>query len=263
MPKRVDIPVYQQQTYTSTINTYTTATTTNTNTMSHQQQPPILTLRTIIFLGSARTIIPPWGGDSRLGDRVLHYVQHHLASRTAPLGSDYLIKHDVHVVDPIKAFGPSGALSHSGGELSAPTFFADPSSLPPATRALQDLIRSADCYLIISPEYNHTVPPALSGLMGSFGGSNYKCRPSGIVTYSPGPFAGMRAAMAIQIMCHELGCLPVSKLCGFPTVAELLETDGTPRDPNNRMMKQLPELLVQLEWMAVAMKHQRERVGMF
>lgn len=141
--------------------------------------------------------------------------------------------------------------------MRAPTFFSDPGDVPPELRRLQELISSADCYLVVSPEYNHTVPPALSSLMGHFGGSNYKCKPSGIVTYSPGPFAGMRAAMSIQVMCHELGCLPVSKLCGIPVVSELLELDGTPKDPDERMLKQLPELLTQLEWMAMAMRSQR------
>ena len=52
----------------------------------------------------------------------------------------------------------------------------------------------------------------------------------------------------IQIFCHELGCLPVSKLCGIPTVADLFEVDGSPKDPEERMLKQLPALLDQLEW---------------
>jgi hypothetical protein len=60
-----------------------------------------------------------------------------------------------------------------------------------------------------------------------------------------------------QILCHELGCLPVSKLCGLPGPADLLESSGAPKDPEHRMLQQLPELLDQLEWMAVAMKSQR------
>jgi hypothetical protein len=52
-----------------------------------------------------------------------------------------------------------------------------------------------------------------------------------------------------------------SKLCGIPTAAALLKEDGTPVDPSHRMLKQLPELLTQLEWMAVAMKKQREKTG--
>ncbi len=139
----------------------------------------------------------------------------------------------------------------------------DQSELPAAAKELQQAIKDADCYLVVSPEYNHSIPPALSSVMGHFGGSNYKCKPSGIVTYSPSPFAGMRAAMAIQIMLHELGCLPVSKLCGIPTVSDLLKEDGTPIDPDDRLLKQLPELLTQLEWMAVAMRNQRQLSGTF
>lgn len=164
---------------------------------------------------------------------------------------------------PIDVFGPSGALNYSGGHLSKPTFFMDQSELPAAAKELQQAIKDADCYLVVSPEYNHSIPPALSSVMGHFGGSNYKCKPSGIVTYSPSPFAGMRAAMAIQIMLHELGCLPVSKLCGIPTVSDLLKEDGTPIDPDDRLLKQLPELLTQLEWMAVAMRNQRQLSGTF
>ncbi|KAL7434082.1 hypothetical protein ACHAXH_004393 [Discostella pseudostelligera] len=223
-----------------------------------------IVLKTVIFLGSARNIAPAWGGDTRLCDRVANWVKSTITSRngTSTLGDDS-ITHQIHVVDPLEVFGPGGALSHSGGELRAPTFFMKSDALPESTRKLQEVIKDADCYLVVSPEYNHTIPPALSSVMGHFGGSNYKCKPVGIVTYSPGPFAGMRAAMAIQIMCHELGCLPVSKLCGLPSPSDLLELDGTPKDANHRMLEQLPELLTQLEWMAVAMKNQREKTGTF
>ncbi|KAK1739377.1 NAD(P)H-dependent oxidoreductase [Skeletonema marinoi] len=221
-----------------------------------------ITLKTIIFLGSARNITPPWGGDSRLGDRVIKWVKSVMESRKESLGAD-TIAHDFRIIDPIEVFGPNGALSYSGGELSKPTFFMDQSTLPAAAKELQEAIKEADCYLVVSPEYNHSIPPALSSVMGHFGGSNYKCKPSGIITYSPGVFGGIRAAMAIQVMLHELGCLPVSKLCGVGNVSEVLNEDGKPIDPNNRLLKQLPELLTQLEWMAVAMANQRKLSGTF
>eukprot|EP00540_Astrosyne_radiata_P012472 CAMPEP_0116826464 /NCGR_PEP_ID=MMETSP0418-20121206/2542_1 /TAXON_ID=1158023 /ORGANISM="Astrosyne radiata, Strain 13vi08-1A" /LENGTH=69 /DNA_ID=CAMNT_0004455099 /DNA_START=211 /DNA_END=420 /DNA_ORIENTATION=- len=69
--------------------------------------------------------------------------------------------------------------------------------------------------------------------------------------------------MSIQVMLHELGCLPVSKLVGLPVVSDLLQADGTPVDPKARMLKQLPGMLDQLEWMAVAMKRQRDETGPF
>ncbi|CAJ1946460.1 unnamed protein product [Cylindrotheca closterium] len=220
-------------------------------------------LKTVVFMGSARSIPAFWGGDKRLGDRVLNWVKATLKDRKGTLG-DETISHDVTIVDPVDVFKPDGALgSISAGELSTTTFMMKADDLPEKTKALMETIRSADCYLIVSPEYNHTVPPALASVMGHFGGSLYKCKPSGIITYSPGPFAGMRAAMSIQVMCHELGCLPVSKLVGIPAVSDLFNEDGTPKDPEARMLKQLPELLDQLEWMAMAMKSQREKTGAF
>jgi NAD(P)H-dependent FMN reductase len=97
-------------------------------------------------------------------------------------------------------------MSREKAELTKPTFMVK--ELPPDVQALKQTIVDADCYVIVSPEYNHTVPPALASLMGHFGGSCYACKPSAIVTYSNGPWGGMRAAMSIQVMAHELGCLP-------------------------------------------------------
>jgi len=219
------------------------------------------TLKTVIFMGSARNVVPPWGGDARLGDRVMNWVQSTLQTRQGKLGEDTIV-HDFSVVDPKEVFATDGALSEiSQGELTVPTFMLK--ELPPKTQALKELVASADCYLIVSPEYNHTVPPALASVMGHFGGSCYTAKPSGIITYSPGPWGGMRAAMSICNMCHELGCLPVSKLCGLPMAGSLFNEDGSPVDAANRMLKQLPGVLDQLEWMAVAMKTQREKTGAF
>lgn len=212
-------------------------------------------------MGSARNSAPVWGGDVRLGDRVLQWVQSVLATRRHVLG-DEVIVHDVSVMDPKDTFAADGGLAEiSAGEMTTPTFFLK--ELPLKAQALKDIVAGADCYLIISPEYNHTIPPALSSIMGHFGSSCYTAKPSAIVTYSPGPWGGMRAAMDICTMCHELGCLPVSKLTGIPTVSSILDKDGTPLDPNHRMLKQLPDMLAQLEWMAVAMKNQRELTGTF
>ena len=135
-----------------------------------------ITLKTVVFLGSARNIVAPWGGDARLCDRVANWVKSTLSGRNEPLGDDQTVVHQIQVIDPLEVFGSNGALSHSGGELKAPTFFMDPASLPPAAKKLQDDIKGADCYLIVSPEYNHSIPPALASVMGHFGGSNYKVR---------------------------------------------------------------------------------------
>jgi len=130
-------------------------------------------------------------------------------------------------------------------------------AVSPKLKEMADAIKAADCYVVVSPEYNHSVPPALASLLGHFGGSNYAYKVSAIVTYSMGPWGGIRAAMALRPLLSELGCIPVSKLTGIPNAGELFESDGQPKDPTNRMLNQLPAMLEQLEWFAVACANQR------
>lgn len=172
--------------------------------------------------------------------------------------------HEVTVFDPVTVFGAGGALENDG-ELKAPHFFFAGGTAPPAMDAMQQTIKAADCYLIVSPEYNHSIPPALSSMMGHFGGSNFAHKVSGIVTYSPSPFGGMRAAVAIKIMLSELGCCPISKLAGIGTVADVLNEDGTPKEIDgkpSRLLGQIPKLLIDLEWWADATRIHRETHGL-
>jgi len=216
-----------------------------------------ITLKTVVFIGSAKTLVPPWGGASRLGDRVVEHVKQVLAAREVTIGAD-TIRHEVTYYDPIEVFSEGGALAGDGA-LSEPHFFFGKDKAPPAMQAMRDVINSADCYVVVTPEYNHTIPPALSSMMGHFGGSNYALKASAICTYSFGAWGGARAAMALRPMLSELGCLPVSKMTHFPSPNDLFETDGKPKDAEHRMLKQLPEMLGQLEWMACAMKAQRAK----
>jgi hypothetical protein len=41
--------------------------------------------RTVIFMGSARDISPPWGGETRLGNRVLKWVTSTVQTRVSEL----------------------------------------------------------------------------------------------------------------------------------------------------------------------------------
>lgn len=170
------------------------------------------------------------------------------------------VSHDVTVYDPIEVFGKSGALE-GDGQLAVPHFFVK-SGTNPAADAMAEAIKSADALVVVTAEYNHSLPPALSSLMGHFGGSNYKCKPSAIVTYSPGPWGGMRAAMALRPFLAELGCISISKLTGYPAAGDMFQEDGSPKDPEHRMLKQLPAMLTELEWMGVAMKKMKDAVGL-
>lgn len=217
-------------------------------------------LKTVVFQGSARNVVPPWGGDARLGDRVLKHVLATLEERKTELGTE-IITHDVTVFDPIEVFGPGGPLE-GDAQLSAPHFFLKPDDERKIKMdSMAATIKAADAYVIVSTEYNHTIPPALSSMLSHFGGSNFAQKASAIVTYSAGPWGGMRCAIALQPFLHELGCLPVSKLTGYPSPADLFDENGVPKDPDNRMLKQLPAMLTDLEWTATAFAKMKETAG--
>jgi NAD(P)H-dependent FMN reductase len=224
--------------------------------------PSSIVLKTVVFFGSARNITPPWGGEPRAGDRVHKYISNTLASRSSSLG-DKTVTHEITCFDPLVVFGEGGALAHSGAHMTAPTFFQKGDDLPQATKDMMKVIKDADAVICVTPEYNHCVSPALASMLNHFGGSNFKCKPSGILTYSPSPFGGARAFPPLMAMLHELGSLPVSKVCHFPDSSNMFTSDGGLADPENRMGKQLPDMLTQVEWMAVAMKQMRDDVGEF
>lgn len=168
----------------------------------------MVALKTVVFMGSARTLKPPWGGEARLGDRVLAHVKSALAARQEKLGAES-VTHDVTVFDPVEVFGAGGALEGvSGAQCSAPHFFHKPGHAPAAMDAMRDAIKASDSIVVITAEYNHSVPPALLAMLDTFGGSNFSGKPSGIVTYSPSPWGGCRASISIQPVLHELGALP-------------------------------------------------------
>ena len=83
-----------------------------------------------------------------------------------------------------------------------------PGEAPETLQCLATLFRRADAFVIVSAEYNHAIPPALSNLLDHFL-EEYFWRPSAIVCYSAGRYGGVRAAMQLRAM---LGRHPVDPL---------------------------------------------------
>jgi NAD(P)H-dependent FMN reductase len=127
---------------------------------------------------------------------------------------------------------------------------------PEPLERLAAIIKPADAYLIVSAEYNHSIPPALSNLLDHFL-DEYFWRPSAIACYSPGAFGGVRAAMQLRAMLAEMGMASIPSLLPFPKVQELLDENGTPQ--NDRVQKSADRFLSELEWHAEALKAQRAK----
>ena len=162
-----------------------------------------MSLKLLIFLGSVRKSSPP--APPRLGERAARACH-------AMLGGE-----DATLVDPLEL--PNEAVF-------TPHFSYRRGEAPPELDGLAEAISAADGYVMVSPEYNHAMSPALAGLLNHFGSSRFAFKPSAIVTYSAGQWGGTRAAVNMRTFLGELGCLPVSAMIHIPKAQEVLDAGG-------------------------------------
>ena len=127
---------------------------------------------------------------------------------------------------------------------------------PPKLEALAELYRRADAFVVVSAEYNHSVPPALSNTLDHFL-EEYFWRPSAICCYSAGQYGGVRAAMQLRAMLAELGMPSIPSLLPVPRVGKALDEAGTAAEP--WLPKAAGRFLDELTWYAEALKAQRQK----
>jgi NAD(P)H-dependent FMN reductase len=131
-----------------------------------------------------------------------------------------------------------------------------PGTAPPLLQRLADLVIAADAYIVVSGEYNHSIPPALSNLMDHFL-EEYFQKPSGIVCYSAGPYGGVRAAMQLRAMLSEMGTSSIPSILPIPAVQDAFDDDGTPKvEAFNRRAARFME---EFEWYASALRDARPK----
>ncbi|MCJ2085321.1 NAD(P)H-dependent oxidoreductase [Methylobacterium sp. E-005] len=127
---------------------------------------------------------------------------------------------------------------------------------PDALERLAALYRSADAFLVVTAEYNHGVPPALSNTLDHFL-EEYYWRPSAICCYSAGQFGGVRAAMPLRAMLAEMGMPSIPSLLPIPRLQNAIAEDGTPTEP--RLGPSTQRFLDELTWYAEALGERRLR----
>ncbi|WP_416137310.1 NADPH-dependent FMN reductase [Halomonas sp. HK25] len=193
----------------------------------------------LVFLGSARESTPP--SPARLGLRVARACVQLLEADGAR----------VELIDP---------LEFDLGAVFKPHFAHAKGRAPEALDALAQKIAAADGFVMVSPEYNHSMSPALAHLLNHFGSSLFAFKPSAIVTYSAGQWGGARAAVSLRTFLAELGCLPVSAMIHVPKAQEALEEDGRFREDPDRWVGYFGRTLGQLSWWAeAAAGHRKEQ----
>lgn len=200
-------------------------------------------MKFLVFLGTVRDSTPP--RPARLGVRVAEAILESLKSRYE--------HHEIELVD---------AMDYPLETIFKPHFAYPKSKAPPELNNLATKIESADGFIMISPEYNHSMSPALANLLNHFGSSLFSYKPSAIVTYSAGQWGGVRAAIGMRTYLSELGCLPVSSMIHIPKAQEVFTADGSAQDgvDQNSWFDYFGRTLSQLVWWAEAAGEQRAQV---
>lgn len=187
-------------------------------------------LRLVTLLGTVRS--------DRQGIKAARFVERSLKARG----------HEVTLVDPVEVGLPLLDRMYKEYEKgNAPRVLED----------LATLYRAADGFVVVTGEYNHSIPPALSNLLDHFL-EEYFFRPSAIVCYSAGAFGGVRAAMQLRAMLCELGMPSIPSLFPVPSIQNALDDQGVPRDAT-AVDRRFARFASELEWYASALREARQR----
>eukprot|EP00698_Gefionella_okellyi_P020751 TRINITY_DN6566_c0_g1_i1.p1 TRINITY_DN6566_c0_g1~~TRINITY_DN6566_c0_g1_i1.p1 ORF type:complete len:203 (+),score=38.46 TRINITY_DN6566_c0_g1_i1:22-630(+) len=196
-----------------------------------------MALNIVVFGGSVRT--------GRNGSRLWNWIIERLALRG----------HTVTLFDPLELKLPL---------LEKPFHHYPAGQAPQQLAELNSKLVAADAFVIVTGEYNHAPPPALLNTLDHFGSGPsgpYAFKPFAITSYSMGPFAGMRAAIALRPVVCELGAVSINQILAVPSIQSEFGDDNQPKDANKWNVR-LDNAVNQLEWWAVAAKTQRASVGL-
>ncbi|MEE6262874.1 NADPH-dependent FMN reductase [Plantactinospora sonchi] len=127
-----------------------------------------------------------------------------------------------------------------------------PSELMDVTSRLE----SADAFVVVTPEYNHSFPASIKSLI-DWHFSQWRAKPVGFVSYG-GRSGGVRAVEALRLVLAEMHAVTIRDTVSFPMVWETFGDDGRPVDEEESAAA-AQALLDQLAWWATALLQARTR----
>jgi len=131
----------------------------------------------------------------------------------------------------------------------------DRGEAPETMEWIASVFREADGFIIVSGEYNHSIPPALKNLLDHYQ-HEYHYKPSGIVTYSAGPFAGLRGLANLRAILGELGTPGIPTVFPVSKVQNAFDDDGQAKD--EAYDDRVSGFLDEFEWYSRALRAARQ-----
>lgn len=179
---------------------------------------------------------------TRAADKVVPWVTGRAAAHEA---------FDIEILDlrewPLPMFG------EHAGSIGDPT---DPSYSDELVRSWNRKIAEGDAYLVITPEYNHSLPGELKNAIDSvFVSFAFRNKPLAAVGYSGGVGGGIRAIEHLIQVAVEVEAAPLRSTVILPFVDKAFDDDGQPADPATDVAMQI--LLDDLAWWAAALHSAR------
>lgn len=179
-----------------------------------------------IILGSVR--------ENRVADIVLKKVKELIAGKT----------YDLTIVDPAEYNLPF--LNKRFFEMTDPE---------EKFTKLHDIFLKTDGFIIITAEYNHSVPPALKNMLDHFL-KEFRYKSCGIISYSISAVGGARATEQLRLICSTLGMPPIPSAPAWGFADKSNEAQG--KQAAEAFEKSFNSFITQLEWYTQAYINQRK-----
>jgi NAD(P)H-dependent FMN reductase len=153
--------------------------------------------------------------------------------------------HIVSLVDPLKLQLP--LLDKMYKEMDSPS---------DTLQTLYTIIKEADGYIPITPEYNHSISSAMKNTLDYFL-EEYFFKPSGIISYSAGPFGGILAGNHLRQVLAEMGAPAIPSQLSISKVQDVFGEDGELLDENYE--RRSGRFFDEFEWYVNALSEQRKK----
>lgn len=125
---------------------------------------------------------------------------------------------------------------------------------PPGLRRFSATIASADAVVVVSPEYNGSLPGVLKNALDYIYGE-WNRKPVGIITVSAGGFGGVQLHNHLQLLFLRVKALPVAGMA-VSKVARSFSEDGEPIEEHYE--KAFAGFIETLTWYTRAIRAARE-----
>jgi NAD(P)H-dependent FMN reductase len=121
-----------------------------------------------------------------------------------------------------------------------------------------EITANAEAFIIVTPEYNHSIPGSLKRMLDSEY-DNYSKKPVALVGVSSGSWGGVRACEALLPVCHRLGLVNIHSELYFPKIQEKFDEAGNIKSESAEQYdKNVQSMLDELMWFAKVLKEGRE-----